>query len=68
MLESARIARGNITDLAKLSSDDINGLIFPGGFGTALNLCDFALKDADSDIHPECNLIIREMMNANKPL
>ena len=68
LIESARIARGDITDLAELTSDDMDGLIFPGGFGAALNLCDFALKGADCDIHPEVNRIIQEMLQANKPL
>ena len=68
LVESARIARGKITDLAELTANDMDGLIFPGGFGAALNLCDFALKGADCDIHPEVNRIIHEMMNANKPL
>ena len=68
LVESARIARGEITDLAKLRADDMDGLIFPGGFGAALNLCDFALKGADCDIHSEVNRIIGEMLTANKPL
>ena len=68
LVESARIARGDITDLQKLTSDDMNGLIFPGGFGAALNLCDFALNGADCDIHPEVNRIIQEVQKANKPL
>ena len=68
LVESARIARGNITDLAELTADDMDGLIFPGGFGAALNLCDFALKGADCDIHPDVNRIIHEMLAENKPL
>ena len=68
LVESARIARGKITDLAELTANDMDGLIFPGGFGAALNLCDFALKGADCDIHPEVNRIIQEMLAANKPL
>jgi enhancing lycopene biosynthesis protein 2 len=43
LVESARIARGDITDLAQLTSDDMDALLFPGGFGAALNLCDFAV-------------------------
>ena len=43
LVESARIARGEITDIAKLTSDDMDALLFPGGFGAALNLCDFAI-------------------------
>ena len=68
LVESARIARGEITDIAKMTSDDMDALLFPGGFGAALNLCDFALKGADCDIHPEVNRIIQEMRGVNKPL
>ena len=68
LVESARIARGEITDLGKLTSDDLDALIFPGGFGAALNLCDFALKGADCHIHPEVKRIIQEILVAQKPL
>src|SRR2546423_13727930 len=36
--ESARIARGNIRDLAEVSAEDLDALIFPGGFGAAEKL------------------------------
>jgi len=68
LVESARIARGDITDLAQLTSDDMDALLFPGGFGAALNLCDFALKGADCHIHPEVKRIIQEMLAVQKPL
>ena len=68
LVESARIARGNIIDLAELTTNNMDALIFPGGFGAVLNLCDFALKGAACDIHPEVNRIIHEMLKANKPL
>src|SRR4051812_865209 len=42
LLESARIARGNIKTLSKLKAADFDGLAFPGGFGVALNLCTWA--------------------------
>ena len=68
LVESARIARGDITDLAELTAENMDGLIFTGGFGAALNLCDFALKGADSEIQPDVNRIVQEMMAAKKPL
>nr|XP_036850760.1 glutamine amidotransferase-like class 1 domain-containing protein 3A, mitochondrial isoform X3 [Manis javanica] len=37
LTESARIARGKITDLAKLRTADHDAAIFPGGFGAAKN-------------------------------
>lgn len=43
LTESARIARGKITDLAQLSATNHDAAIFPGGFGAAKNLCVFEL-------------------------
>ena len=37
LVESARIARGNIKDVAEITSDDLHALIFWGGFGVAQN-------------------------------
>ncbi len=45
LLESARIARGEIKDLKTVSSGDIDALIMPGGFGAAKNLIDFAFSE-----------------------
>lgn len=66
--ESARIARGNITDIAKVTAGDIDGLFLPGGFGAAKNLCDFAFKGADCEAHPEVARLLKEVVAANKPL
>ena len=38
LVESARIARGKIESLEKLSVGDYDAVIFPGGFGAAKNL------------------------------
>ena len=35
LVESARIARGNIKDIRNVQADDIDALFFPGGFGAA---------------------------------
>lgn len=47
LVESARIARGDVEDLTELSVDEYDALIVPGGFGAAKNLCNFAI-DADN--------------------
>lgn len=52
LVESARIARGDIKALEALDANDFDALILPGGFGAAKNLCDFALKGADAKLHP----------------
>jgi enhancing lycopene biosynthesis protein 2 len=68
LAESARIARGKIQDLIRARAADLDALILPGGFGAAKNLCDFATKGADCDVHPELLRIIREMHQAEKPI
>ena len=53
LLESARIARGNVKDLAELQSKDFDALFVPGGFGAAKNLSDFGIKGADMEVKPD---------------
>ncbi len=66
--ESARIARGNIRDIATVGSSDLNALIFPGGFGAAKNLSDFAMKGDQAKALPEVTRLVREMIAAKKPI
>jgi enhancing lycopene biosynthesis protein 2 len=66
--EAARIARGNIRDVAKAKARDLDALIFPGGFGAAKNLCTFAEKGADCTVLPEVERLILEMFEAKKPI
>ncbi|BAI80896.1 sigma cross-reacting protein 27A [Deferribacter desulfuricans SSM1] len=68
LVESARIARGNIKDLKDVSADDFDALIFPGGFGAAKNLTTFAIDGVDCQIDPEVKRIVRETIEAKKPL
>ncbi len=42
LVESARIARGEIRNLKDMRASEVDALIFPGGFGAAKNLCTFA--------------------------
>jgi enhancing lycopene biosynthesis protein 2 len=68
LVESARIARGEIKDIKEVKGADLDGLILPGGFGAAKNLSDFAFKGADSTVQPEVKRILEEMSAANKPI
>jgi enhancing lycopene biosynthesis protein 2 len=68
LVESARIARGNIVELKSLKADQIDALILPGGFGAVKNLSDFALKGPDAAVHPEVGRILREVHAAGKPI
>jgi len=68
LVESARIARGKIRDVATVKAEELDALIFPGGFGAAKNLCDFAEKGAGATVHPEVARLMGEMVRAKKPV
>ena len=68
LAESARIARGAIRDVAQVKAGEIDGLILPGGFGAAKNLCDFAVKGASCAVHPEVARLVREVHAQGKPV
>jgi len=68
LVESARIARGNIKDIAEISADDFDALILPGGFGAAKTLCDFAVNGPDCNVNPEVARLVKETVAAQKPL
>ena len=68
LVESARIARGEIKDLQEVNASDLDALIIPGGFGAAKNLSDFAIKGADASVYPEVKRILEEMVSADKPI
>jgi enhancing lycopene biosynthesis protein 2 len=66
MTESARIARGEIKDIASVGAADIDALVFPGGMGAAKNLCDFAVKGENCTVDPEVARLVKEMHSAGK--
>lgn len=68
LVESARIARGNIRDIADVSGDDLDALIFPGGFGVAKNLCDYAMTGANCSVNPEVERLAKAIHKAGKPI
>jgi len=68
LVESARIARGNIKDIKDVSASDLDGLVVPGGFGAAKNLSDFALQGAAARVQPEVKRLLNEMVAAGKPI
>jgi enhancing lycopene biosynthesis protein 2 len=68
LVESARIARGEILDLASVHGKDIDALIIPGGFGAAKNLSDFAVKGPEAVVHPQVQRLLTEMVDLSKPI
>ncbi len=68
LIESARIARGNIKDLKEFDANDFDALIFPGGFGVAKNLSDLAFKGDNMKVLPEVEKVIKDMVAQSKPI
>jgi enhancing lycopene biosynthesis protein 2 len=68
LVESARIARGEIRDIAQVEAGELDALMFPGGFGAAKNLCDFAVKGADATVNTDVARLTTAMMAARKPV
>ena len=68
LVESARIARGKIKNINELKAEEFDALIFPGGFGVAKNLCDFAFKGPECNVIPSVANVIKKMHSLNKPI
>jgi len=68
LMESARIARGDIKDMAEVTSKDVDALIFPGGFGVAKNLSDYAMAGADCSVNPDVVRLTKEVHEDKKPI
>jgi len=66
--EAARIARGEIADVAGVRAEDLDGLILPGGMGAVKNLCDFATKGAKGTVFPPVAALITALHAAGKPI
>jgi enhancing lycopene biosynthesis protein 2 len=65
--ESARIARGKIKAISEANPADYAAVIFPGGFGAALNLCDFGLNKENYSIQAHVLKFSQAMIAAQKP-
>ena len=66
MIESARIARGNIKELKELNIDNFDGVVLPGGFGSALNLCTFGLDNNNYEVNEELKNVLLGFKKQNK--
>jgi enhancing lycopene biosynthesis protein 2 len=68
LVESARIARGNIKDLKAVQAADLDALIIPGGYGAAKNLSNFAFVGTEAAVHPEVSRLLNDMVAIGKPV
>jgi enhancing lycopene biosynthesis protein 2 len=68
LTESARIARGEVVDIASVRVADLDALIFPGGFGAAKNLSTFAIDGPDCTLNTDVERLILGLHQAGKPM
>jgi enhancing lycopene biosynthesis protein 2 len=68
LVEAARIARGEIKNIKEVTPADLDGLVIPGGFGSAKNFTKWAFNGPDGEIMPEVKLLLVNLMNIGKPI
>ena len=68
LVESARIARGQVKDLREADAKDFDALIVPGGFGAAKNLSNFAVEGANCSVNPDVLALAEAFAEAGKPV
>jgi len=68
LIESARIARGNIKPLNEYRAGEYDALIMPGGFGVAKNLCTYAFEGSDFTVDKVVEEALKSTHKAGKPI
>ena len=68
LVESARIARGDIKVIKDVDVVDLDALVIPGGFGSAKNFTKWAFYGPDGEILPEVKLFLVNLFNVGKPI
>lgn len=68
LIESSRIARGDIKPLSDYDVADYDALMLPGGFGAAKNLSTFAFDGADCSVNGDVEAALKSTRAAEKPI
>lgn len=68
LVESARIARGQIQPLSSFDAKDCDALILPGGAGAISNLCSYATDGPACAVNEAVRHAIVSMRKMNKPI
>ena len=66
LIESARIARGDIKDLSEVDITDFDALAMPGGFGTAKNFTKWAFSGPEGPIVEDIKNLILGFLDQKK--
>lgn len=68
LVESARIARGQVKDIREADVSEFDALIVPGGFGAAKNLSNFAVEGDKCTVQPDVLALVEAFAEAGKPV
>ncbi|MCH8545399.1 MAG: isoprenoid biosynthesis glyoxalase ElbB [Cryomorphaceae bacterium] len=68
LIESARIARGEIDALTVEHANTIDALVMPGGFGTAKNITKWAFSGPEGAIDPLVRDFLLAVVKSKKPI
>ena len=68
LTEASRIARGDILALDQLKTNEYDAILFPGGFGAAKNLCDYAIKGLEFSVFNDVEKVIKSAHQNRKVL
>lgn len=68
LVESARLARGRIRDVAGVGAAELDAIVLPGGYGAAKNLSTFARDGERAQADPDVARLLRDMLRAGKPI
>lgn len=68
LVESARLARGNVLPIDDYDPADFDAILFPGGFGAATVLCSFDKDGAECGVAPPVEKAILDTYAAEKPI
>ncbi len=68
LVESARIARGEIKNIEDVKADELDAVVLPGGFGAAKNLSTFAVDGANAKVDPAVARLLKEAHSQGKPI
>lgn len=68
LVESARIARGQVKDIREADVSEFDALIVPGGFGAAKNLSSFAVEGDKCTVQPDVLALAEAFAEAGKPV
>jgi enhancing lycopene biosynthesis protein 2 len=68
LVEAARIARGQIQELAAVSPDHFDALVVPGGAGVAEVLSNYATKAQLCDVQPDLVRLLKAALASHRPM